>query len=128
MISHKYNSFYYPVHIDEYNIYDIIHNDNNKIILIVARFSKDQLPLNIIYNEQKLDFFDCKHKHTFVYYTKNEVVYKKQIELLINGKNMLLNVSKYPEFKDEIIMSTLVKNENKNIRQWITFHLSLIHI
>ena len=32
---------------------------------------------------------------------------------------------KYPELKDEIIMSTLVHNEDNYIKQWIIYHLNI---
>jgi hypothetical protein len=31
----------------------------------------------------------------------------------------------YPEFKDEIIMSTIVKDEDEYIKPWIDYHLNL---
>lgn len=45
---------------------------------------------------------------------------------LVNEYHVLeLNVNRYPIFKDEVIMSTLVKNEDNIIRTWVDFHLRL---
>ena len=54
-----------------------------------------------------------------------EVEYSETIQLLINGEKVESNVSKYPEFKNEIIMTTIVKNEDKFIIQWIQFYRHL---
>ena len=50
--------------------------------------------------------------------------YKDFIDLCINGteiRNVKVNI--YPEIKDEIVLTTMVKNEDNYIRQWIEYHL-----
>ena len=107
-------------------IYDIFHNDNNKLIIIMpAEFN----PPHIEYINDKLNFkFNlhiCPHKHTFIYELLLETKYVENIKLLINDKIFDVKVNKYPEFKNEIIMSTIVLNEDNYIRQWIEFHLNI---
>lgn len=107
-------------------IYDIFHNDKNKLIIIMpAEF----VPPDIKYINSKLNLefklHSCPHKHTFIYETLAEIKYTENIQLLINDKIYDVKVNKYPEFKDEIIMSTMVYNEDNYIRQWINFHLNI---
>lgn len=118
---------YIPNSLLEYNIYDVLHNDNSKIIVVMP---SEYESLNIKYcneNETTIDFtlHKCPHKHVYIYVLNNQVEYKKSIKLLINDKKVETNVSKYPEFKNEIIMSTIVKNEDSYIIQWIKFYLNL---
>jgi len=107
-------------------IYDIFHNDNNKLIIIIpAEFN----PPHIQYINSKLNLefklHICPHKHTFIYELLKETKYMKNIKLQINDKIFDVKVNKYPEFKNEIIMSTMVYNEDNYIRQWIQFHLNI---
>ena len=116
---------YNPIYIKEYLIYDIFHNDNNKLIIITP--GKDKL-LNIKYiKENNINFTreKCPHNHTDIYISNNQINYKKTITLEINGTIVKTLVNKYPEFNDEIIMSTMVKNEDNYIRQWIKFHTNI---
>lgn len=45
--------------------------------------------------------------------------------LSTNGISINTEVNKYPTFKDEIILSTMVYNEDNYIRQWIKFHKNI---
>tara|TARA_Y100000389_G_C17446782_1_gene512114 strand:- start:1375 stop:2373 length:999 start_codon:yes stop_codon:yes gene_type:complete len=107
-------------------IYDIFHNDNNKIVIIMP---PEFNPPNIKYinSNENVNFklHICPHKHTFIYELLLETEYNEKIQLLINNKIFDVKVNKYPEFKNEIIMSTLVYNEDNYIRQWIQFHLNI---
>jgi hypothetical protein len=51
--------------------------------------------------------------------------YTNTIELNINGTTVSTPVNRYPIVTDEIILSTLVKDEDAYIIQWIEFHLSI---
>lgn len=113
---------YIPVHIPEYNIYDIIHNDSNKIVIISPSETK---PLQIKYENSTFHIKICPHNHTYIYVLENEVEYKESISICINDIIVKTKVNKYPIFKDEIIMSTIVMNEDNYIRQWITFHKNI---
>ena len=107
-------------------IYDIFHNDINKLIIIMPA---ELNPPHIEYINSKLNLkfklHICSHKHTFIYELLLETKYIENIKLLINDKIFDMKVTKYPEFKDEIIMSTMVYNEDNYIRQWIQFHLNI---
>jgi hypothetical protein len=113
---------YNPVPIHDYGIYDIFHNTSNNIVIVSPWNPKS---LKISYNNKKFQHISCPHKHTHLYILSDRVNYNSVIELTINGKNMVVHVNKYPEFKNEIIMSTMVQNEDNYIRQWIRFHLNL---
>ena len=103
-------------------VYDIFHNDNNKVIIVMPPECK---PPTIKHKSLEFRLHICPHNHTFIYESLIESVYKENIELLINNKLFNLKVNKYPEFKDEIIMSTMVHNEDDYIRQWIEYHINI---
>lgn len=109
-------------------IYDIFHNDENKLIIVMPAESD---PPNIEYIHSNSNFKFKLHScpdnpgHTFIYELLLETEYNEKIQLLINEKIFNVKVSKYPEFKDEVIMSTIVYNEDNYIRQWIQFHLNI---
>lgn len=108
-------------------IYDIFHNDNNKLIIIMPA-EIDPPDIEYINDKMNLKFnlHICPHKHTFIYELLSETQYVENIKLLINNKIFIyVKVNKYPEFKNEIIMSTIVLNEDNYIRQWIEFHLNI---
>lgn len=113
---------YLPVNISEYNIYDIFHNDNNRLVIVSPI---ESAALNIRYEANSFFRYECSHRHTYIYVSKGEIKYQSNIVININGKDISTNVNKYPEFKDEIIMSTLVYNEDNYIKQWIQFHLRI---
>lgn len=109
-------------------IYDIFHNDNNKIIIIMpAEFFPPSIKYINSNSNSNAEFklHICHHMHTFIYELFIETEYKKNIQLLINDKVNNIKVNKYPEYKDEIIMSTIVLNEDNYIRQWINFHINI---
>lgn len=109
-------------------IYDIFHNDNNKLIIIMPN---EITPPNIKFMDAKInkniDFklHICSHNHTLIYESLIQTNYTENIQLLINNTLCNMKVNKYPEFKDKIIMSTIVLNEDDYIRQWINFHMNI---
>ena len=107
------------------NIYDIFINDNNYLIIILPYSGK--APIIKYIGESIIPFIlkICPHRHTYIYISDRKVEYEETITLEINENKIETRVNKYPEFKDEIIMSTLVKNEDNYIRQWIKFHLNI---
>lgn len=111
-----------PVYISKYNIYDIYHNDNNNIIIISP---SENNQLIIKYNNETFSINVCPENHTYIYVLKRQIEYKKHITLNISGENIYTEVNKYPEFKNEIIMTTEVKDEDAYIRQWIIFHYNI---
>ena len=113
-----------PIHLPEYYIYDIFHNDNNNLIIIASA----EIPILDIYcddnnDKKKMNVHKCPHNHTYVYYV--EIDYKNKITLNINNKIITTTVNKYEEFNDQIIFSTLVKDENDYMIQWIEYHKNI---
>ena len=108
---------YIPIHIDIFQIYDILYN--GKLIIIRPA----EYPLDIYCNNTKMNVYTCPHNHTYIYSLK--IQFSSNISLSINKQTINTPVNVYPEFKDEIIMSTLVKNENDYIKPWIDFHLNI---
>ena len=110
---------YNPIHIDEFKIYDIFHNSLDNIVIVSPW---DNNSLDIKHNNNKFDTIICPHKHTLLYVLKDKIAYTNIIELNIDGKNITTEVNKYPDFQNEILMTTMVYNEDNYIRQWIKFH------
>jgi hypothetical protein len=108
---------YIPIHIDEYQIYDIFYN--GKLIIIRPA----EFPLDIFCNNVKMNVYTCPHHHNYIYTLKT--IYSPTITLTIQNQDIKTSVNVYPVFKDEIILSTLVKNEDAYIKQWIHFHLGI---
>jgi hypothetical protein len=108
---------YTPIKIDIYKIYDIFYN--GKLIIIRPA----EFPLDIYCANKKMNVYICPHNHTYIYTLK--IDYSSTISLTIQNKTFDTSVNIYPEFKDEIIMSTLVKNEDNYIKPWIDFHLRI---
>jgi hypothetical protein len=117
-------NYYVPNSIIDYYIYDIFYNDNNKLCIIAAS-ELEKLYIQYYDNCNILNFesYICPHDHTYVY-TLN-IEYVKNIELIINGNHIKTYVNQYPSFKNEIIFSTIVSNEDDYIKQWIDFHFKL---
>lgn len=121
---------YKPINIKKYLIYDIFHNSNNQLIIISPK--NEILNIKYLLNtlENKTFFYNfivekCPYNHTNIYICNNKINYKNIITLKINENIYKTAVNKYPEFPDEIIMSTMVKNENNYIKQWIKFHINI---
>tara|TARA_X000000368_G_scaffold112523_2_gene87766 strand:+ start:4647 stop:5675 length:1029 start_codon:yes stop_codon:yes gene_type:complete len=113
---------YHPTYIEEYLIYDVYHNDLDKLIVVMPSVGNK---VNIEYNNIKLISLRCNHGHSVVYTSPNKVEYKEQIKLKINNIEQETRVNKYPIFENEIILSTMVKNEDNYIKQWIKYHLNI---
>jgi hypothetical protein len=114
-----------PISILTYNIYDILYNDNNELI-IIAPYRPNPNTIKYISHENNILIFDlykCPHNHTYIYSLR--VDYSQRIKISINDVIIETNVNKYPTFKDEIIFSTIVKNEDEFIPGWIDYHIKL---
>jgi len=114
---------------DKKLIYDIFHNDQGKLIIIMPQAIAPP-DIKYIHSTKKppgtFNLIRCPDKHIFVYQSRMEHQYKTYFQLIINdNERFSVKVNKYPEFKDEILMSTMVYNEDDYIRQWINFHLNL---
>lgn len=98
-----------PTHIPQFHMYDAFYNCDNEIILIFAHEIIN--PMVISFKDLKFTCIRCSLKKTYVYKLAYPQ-YEEFIDIKINGrlfKNQKIN--RYPELKDKIIMSTIVKNE-----------------
>jgi len=118
--------FYYikmnPTFIEKYLIYDVFYNDLNQYVLISPKINNYNISINIKNNTYNLKLISCAHNHTNVYIS-NELEYESIIDIIINNdtcKNVKVN--KYSNFSNKILMSTIVKNEDNYICQWIEYH------
>ena len=115
-----------PNYIKKYDIYDILYNDNGELSIIMPFRNPNPYVINYISIDAKILRFDlckCPDRATYVYSLKIE--YTKNIKLSINNDIVETYVNTYPSFKDEIIFSTIVKNEDNYVKQWIDFHLNI---
>jgi hypothetical protein len=117
-------NYHYPIFIDKFNIYDIFHN-NNELVIITPYIPNPHTIKYISYENDILtfDLYKCPHNHTFIY--SLNVDYNQNIKIIINNCIIETLVNKYPNFKDEIIFSTIVKDEDEFIGSWIDYHLGL---
>ena len=118
-------NYHEPICIDKFNIYDVLHNDDNELI-IISPYIPDPYTIKYISIENEvfiLNLYKCPGNHTFIYRLKVE--YVQHMKLSINDSIIETFVKKYPSFKDEIIYSTIVENEDDFILPWINYHLRL---
>ena len=117
-------NYHNPICIESFSIYDIFHNDNNQLIIIMPYIPNPYI-IKYILGETALifDLYKCPHNHTYIY--SLHVEYNKNIKITINDCIIETIVNKYPTFTDEIIFSTIVKNEDDFIFTWIDYHLRL---
>ena len=118
-----------PISIPKYFIYDILYSSENEIVIISPW--EHEFEYKLLENDVYIDFKKYENNvkgsgnHSYVYRCKTGN-FKSEIKLLINNKEEITTkVNKYPMFKDKTIISTLVKNEDNYIIQWIEFHLNL---
>ena len=113
---------YNPNYIKDFLIYDVYHNDLNQFVVVRPNEGKY---INIEYSNIKFTRYDCKDCQTHVFILPKEVEYKEKIILKINNIEVETKVNKYPILENEIILSTMVKNEDNYIKQWIKYHLNI---
>ena len=110
-----------PTFIDKYNIYDIFYvNDHVHIITPTPSSYDDKMcKLNISCDEQ---VFYRTSISSLIYRLRCD--YKEYINLRINDENIShVKVNKYPDFNNDVVLATMVKNEDNYIVQWIEYHL-----
>ena len=123
------NKIYNPIYIKNYNIYDLFYNDRGNIVIIKPRhcnINNVRMFSNGILLHFEVEI--CSHGHTHIYYLHNDdfIYYEDKIyDIIIDNEIVSTKINKYPDFENEIIMSTVVKNEDKYILQWIKYHNNL---
>ena len=117
-------NYHNPICIETFNIYDIFQNDDNQLIIIMPYIPNPYI-IKYISCENTLifDLYKCPQNHTYIY--SLHVDYNKNIKITINDCIIETLVNKYPTFTDEIIFTTIVKNEDDFILSWIDYHLRL---
>ena len=111
-----------PTFLKEYDIYDIFHNCSNQYVLIGPLIKTNKIEIIIKDKSHSLKLIKCAHGHTAVYISE-VLEYFDNIDILFDNdliKN--LKVNKYINLENKILMSTIVKNEDKYICQWIELH------
>lgn len=107
-----------PIYIKEYEFVDILHNDENSIVIIQ---NGDEPSCLIELDGFQFSVSVCTDKRSKIYKLDN-IDYKSNIILKVNEKYIETRVNKYPSWPDEIIMSTVVKYEDEYVIQWIKYH------
>lgn len=119
-----------PNHIAKYYIYDILYNPENEIVIISPWEIKFNYKLILPNNETKeFKMYENNTErsghHNYVYRCPVEK-YEPTIKLLINNSDIIeTKVNIYKTFENKLIMSTMVKNEDNYIIQWINYHKKL---
>lgn len=115
-------TYLFPNYISKFDIYDIFYSDGN--IIIISPQENKQLNIELIdTNNKKFEVIIDPHKHTFIYKIISD--YKNIIKISIDGETFETYVNKYTSFENKILMSTIVKDEDEYIVQWINYHNKL---
>lgn len=115
-----------PIHIKDYNIYDVLYNDNGEFVIVTPGITESFVPsvqLKIQYEDNVFDCFMCSYNYTNIY--KLKANYKENITLTIDGNIINTRVNKYPEFPNEMLFTTEIKDFDDYIIRWIDFHKRL---
>jgi hypothetical protein len=117
-------SYIFPIFIDRFNIYDIFYNDDNQIVIIMPYIINHYIIKYIYYEKIFLfDVYKDPDKHTIIYTLNTEYIFN--IKIMIDNYIIETRVNKYPIYKDEIIFSTIVKDEDDLILSWIKYHRNI---
>jgi hypothetical protein len=117
-----------PIHIPEYFIYDINYTDSNEYLIVTPKYTEYTIAMHFKnYYPRQFKMIQSNNAHKYgsndqSLYVLEHDEYFNEIELSIDGKVITANVNRYPTYENEIIMSTLVLNEDKYICQWINYH------
>jgi len=119
------SNYFTPICIEKYNIYDVYYNDDNQII-IISPMENDCLNIYLCEETNRHIFCVeiCSHNHTFIYHLTTHQ-YNDVITLSINGELITTKINTYGTFTGDIIMSTIVKSEDKYIKQWIKYYTTI---
>ena len=72
-----------PIHIDSLEIYDILYNDNNELIVITPYIPTPHVIKYISGDDMiQFDTFQCPHNHTIIFSLKVE--YTQNIKIMVN--------------------------------------------
>jgi len=136
---------YHPIHIPEWYIYDCFYSASGELVIISAAelvpFPRIWLVLDLVSKtEQEFRVDICPAKHTYVYRLspldakqssdlidteKQEINIRIQQETHKKDKLITIRPNRYPSYANQVVMTTMVKNEDNIIRTWIDFHKRL---
>lgn len=108
-----------PVYLKKKGIFEIFYANGS--LNILASFERNQKKITIDKKEGKV--FRCRHRFTEVH--KFNIKECDTVTFKLNGEDITTHVNKYPDFKDEIIMGTLTKDQDAYIKMWIIYHKNL---
>lgn len=108
-----------PLQFKKFIIYDIFYTE--KILKLIIR--KKKLLPDIHYKGQKPKILTGRGRHLeMVIYTFSMPTYEKEITVKINGIDTNVSVNKYIDVKNEIIMSTVTKDQDNYLIPWIEYY------
>lgn len=120
---------YSPIHLKKYFIYDVNYTDCDKYLIVTPTCNNYTISIciNNIWHSFKRIQSDNKHiagSNDQSLYLSDVLSFNDNVLLNINGDLVSTKVNKYiVDCSDQIIMSTIVLNEDKYIRQWINYHM-----
>jgi hypothetical protein len=106
-------------------IYDIVYNDLGEYVLIAPREVAMTVGFFIDGVLHPATHIACGHDHTDIYHCSQGMPYYPRITIVVNGLRQEREVSRYPQLKDKLLLSTLVLKDEPRIRQWIQYHAAL---
>jgi hypothetical protein len=112
-----------PNYIQKFEIYDVIHNINNELILVKCG-PKLNFEIRIYNNDNPPIIYECPYGRTTIYKFTN-IDYSETIDIIFNDELIKTKVSTYPNLNNEIIYSTQVRDEDEFIIQWVEYHSKL---
>lgn len=125
MLSNKASTFKKPTTIDRYDVYDVFYNDDYQYVIVGPQIKNYNINIKTNSFTDTLQLISCSHKHTNIYLSK-KLPYFNNIDIYVDGSLIQsVKVNTYPILRDKILMSTLVKNEDRYIYQWVKYHLSI---
>lgn len=116
---------YQPYYLEKFEIYDIFYKNKNLCIVCPGgEISKNNLKpcINMFFENNRIP---CIWKGKVHIYKLN-CEYNEYITLTIEDEIINnIKVTLYPVLKDELILTTMVKNEDNYIVQWINYNLMI---
>ena len=116
------NNYLFINKIKEYFIFDVFHTCGK--LKILAKYSKKKIREIKFLGKKPINIHHCMQDYTIIY-DFNMPLYEEEVTLTINGNDVKTSVNKYIDTKDEIIMSTVTKDQDKYIISWIEYYKHL---
>lgn len=115
-----------PIYIKDLRIFDVIYT--NRFLLIISGVIDNRLTFKLKTTKSEFILREilCPQKNVSILESEVCDCDESCIELFVD-ENFIekINFNKYPDLNNKIIMSTLVRDEDDYILQWIEYHQSL---